>query len=259
MIKWNDTLPGMKLVAAMRLRDERRRDFLVRLLAGGLFSALPLLQSRPVQAGAAAVALPPGRSIYRLEGTVTINGQRAGLDSVIRPGDRVVTGADGLIIFVVGQDAFILRASGTLEIDAAAGVAADGTASTTVGTLRLLTGALLSVFGRGDHQVETPVASIGIRGTGLYLESEPGETYVCTCYGTAILAATADAASSETIIATHHDAPRYISAGAPAGRAIAPAPFKNHDDEELLLIESLVGRSTPFIVPARSLLRRRRY
>jgi hypothetical protein len=31
-----------------------------------------------------------------------------------------------------------------------------------------------------------------------------------------------------------------------AARRIVPAPFKNHDDVELMLIETLVGRVPPF-------------
>jgi len=239
--------------------DDRRREFLVRLLAAGLFSAVPLLQPRPAFAGATAAPgpLPPGRSIHRLQGDVRVNGNPATLDTMIGPADRVETGADGLVIFAVGQDAFILRANSTLELSP--GAASAGTVSASAGRMRVLTGALLSVFGKSEHTVETPVASIGIRGTGLYVESAPEESYVCTCYGTADIVAIADPASRETIVSTHHNAPRYITAGTAAGRGIAPAPFKNHDDEELLLIESLVGRTTPFIVPTRSPLRRRRY
>ncbi len=44
----------------------------------------------------------------------------------------------------------------------------------------------------------------------------------------------------------HHDAPRYILADAPTGEKIKSAPVINHTDEELELIESLVGRSVPF-------------
>ena len=239
--------------------DDRRREFLVRVLAAGLLSAVSVFRSPPAIAGATAAPgkLPPGRSIYRLQGDVRVNGNPATIETVIGPRDRVETGADGLVIFVVGQDAFILRANSTLELSP--GAAAADTASASAGRLRVLTGALLSVFGKSEHDVETPVASIGIRGTGLYVESTPEEVYVCTCYGTADIAATGDPASRETIVSTHHNAPRYITTGEPAGRGIAPAPFKNHDDEELLLIESLVGRTTPFIVPSRSPLRRRRY
>lgn len=37
--------------------------------------------------------------------------------------------------------------------------------------LRLLTGALLSVFGKGPRSVSGPTSTIGVRGTGLYLET----------------------------------------------------------------------------------------
>ena len=44
----------------------------------------------------------------------------------------------------------------------------------------------------------------------------------------------------------HHDAPRFIY---PAGRPriIERAPVINHKDEELILLESLVGRVPPFV------------
>ena len=46
------------------------------------------------------------------------------------------------------------------------------------------TGKLLSVHARGSNvQMSTVVATIGIRGTGVYLEADPEQTYVCTCYG----------------------------------------------------------------------------
>ena len=41
----------------------------------------------------------------------------------------------------------------------------------------------------------------------------------------------------------HHEAPRYVLA---SGQRIRPAPFINHSDLELMLIETLVGRVTPF-------------
>jgi hypothetical protein len=43
----------------------------------------------------------------------------------------------------------------------------------------------------------------------------------------------------------HHEQPRYIMAqGAP--QMIMNAPVVNHTDAELVLLESLVGRSVPF-------------
>ena len=84
--------------------------------------------------------------------------------------------------------------------------------------------------------------------TGVYVEAEPGESYVCVCYGTSDLVAADDPGVNETITAQHHDDPRYILTEGSSSR-IEPAPFKNHDDQELLLIETLVGRTPPYVVP----------
>jgi hypothetical protein len=55
-----------------------------------------------------------------------------------------------------------------------------------------------------------------------------------------------DAAARETVRTTHHEQPRYVMAtGAP--QMILRAPVLNHNDAELILLESLVGRQPPFI------------
>ena len=92
--------------------------------------------------------------------------------------------------------------------------------------LRLITGALLSVFGKDACSVRGPTSTIGIRGTGLYVEAEPDLTYVGTCFGTTDIAAADDPRISETIVSTRHDAPRYVLVRPDQGRRIVPAPFK---------------------------------
>ena len=72
---------------------------------------------------------------------------------------------------------------------------------------------------------------------------------MCVCYGTSDLSTADNPGISETIVSEHHTAPRYILANASASERIVPAPFINHDDQELLLIETLVGRTTPYLVP----------
>ena len=50
--------------------------------------------------------------------------------------------------------------------------------------LRLFTGKLLSVFETGrDREIVTTTATIGIRGTGCFLNVQPNSTYYCNCYG----------------------------------------------------------------------------
>jgi hypothetical protein len=63
---------------------------------------------------------------------------------------------------------------------------------------------------------------------------------------------TDDPASTDIVVATHHDKPLYITSKAQAGKNIQPAGFKNHSDQELMLIETLVGRSPPFVFPGTS-------
>jgi hypothetical protein len=243
--------------------EDPRRDFLVKALTMGAFAAgggwgwagrAEAMGSQPKQ-------LPPGRSIYRMRGEVLINGVPAEKGQLIRPNDDIETGSDSEVIFVVGKDAFIMREGGRLELSSdpvalasAAGLSGIRLAeaeSSILSGLRLISGKLLSVFGGRSRDerlgMRSPTATVGIRGTGLYMESEPDRTYVCTCYGATRLA-TADDATSEDIVATHHDSPRYILADGAAGRRIEPAPVINHTDMELLLIEELVGRTPPFTV-----------
>jgi hypothetical protein len=159
---------------------------------------------------------------------------------LLGPGDVLTGGHDAEILAVTGRDAFLVRAQSRLEFSAAAGEHA-------ISVLRLVTGALLSVFPPGtDRRIETPMAWIGIRGTGLYVEIEAVRTYVCTCYGTAELTPVDAPRAAETVRTTYHDEPRYIYRGGEP-RLIEKAPVINHTDAELILLEGLVGRKVPFV------------
>jgi len=246
--------------------EDPRRRILIKALAAGLFStALP---ERAALAssffGSVPGKLPAGQSIYRINGTATVNGKAATLQTRINPGDTVETGKDSEIIFVVnGNNSMILRANSHLVIEtphkpqvqapsqpnpqAAHEAEQNGFGSLLVSGLRLLSGKLLSVSRNTPMQVNTVNATIGIRGTGFYVESDPGQTYFCTCYGTTDVAAAHDPASRETVTSTHSHHPLYIVNDGGQGRNIRNAPFINHTDQELELIEALVGRTPPFV------------
>lgn len=217
------------------LKNTKRR-LLLHLLAAGVF--IPTFARKSVAAellGNTPQPLPPGKSIYELKGAVSINGVAANQDFQIKDGDVLMTGTNSRIIFVVGHNAYILRENSHVEISGD-GILTQG--------LRLLTGALLSVFGKGRHHITLPTATIGIRGTGVYVEASAEQAYICTCYGITEITASQDSSQSEQVVSKHHDAPRYVFAG--SGQLIQAAPFKNHTDMELMLIEALVGRTTPF-------------
>lgn len=225
--------------------DDPRRRLLIEALALGLLSAgLPgskllaadLLGNRPR-------TLPPGQSIYRLSGNCTVNGKEANKETRIGPSDTLHTGKDSEIIFVVGSSSMLLRGDSQVVLQSSN----KGTAADTLTGMELQKGRLLSVYAPGSHQVRTATATIRITGTGMYIESDPERTYFCTCYGFARISANDDPQSQDTVASKHHDRPLYILAGNKSpGKSIQAAPFVNHTDDELAIIEALVGRTVPF-------------
>lgn len=184
-----------------------------------------------------------GQSIHKLRGKVWVNGKLANLKTRIGPNDSVRTGSQSRVSFVVGNDAFLLRSNSHLKM-----AARNSTGG--LGLLRLLTGKLLGVYGKGPQRaVKTVTATIGIRGTGVYVEADEQRSYVCTCYGVTDVY-TADEKTKTTVKAKHHDRPLYVIKDE-QGERIEDAPFINHTDEELELLEALVGRKPEYAFPKR--------
>jgi len=220
--------------------DDPRRRILIQGLAAGFFSSAGNAAAQLF--GRAPGKLPAGQSIYRVSGRVTVNSQEATLQTRIVSGDTVETAPNAEVVFAVAEDAFLLRGGSRMVIEKPP--------SGLTSALRLVTGKILSVFGRGrPTRIITATSTIGIRGTGVYTETDPEQTYFCTCYGVAEVTANNDPSSKETVVATHHDKPLYILAKGKKGESIRRAPFINHTDQELALIETLVGRTPPFVFP----------
>lgn len=212
-------------------RDARRRRLLLALMGAGL--GVPAL----LREASAQNLIPEAQGMRNLDGDVRINGQRVAIGALVRPGDVVTTGSNAYAMFVVGRDAYLVRESSRLAL---AGQ------SLVVSSLRLITGKVLSVFGRSDARREllTRTATIGIRGTGGYLEADYDRTYFCLCYGTADLTPTMQPGSREVYSSTHHETPRYIY-GDNRAAMMERAPLINHSDSELVMLEGLVGRRPP--------------
>lgn len=226
---------------------DARRRFLVQALSAGWLAGGAGWSPTALAAlfGKLPGKLPEGRSIFEIKGEVLVNGQPATERTVIAPSDRVTTGANSYVIAAVGANAFILRDRSTLDL---------GGANPLKQVLRLVTGKFLGVFGKlgagQSRSLHTTIATIGIRGTGVYAEADPDRTYLCTCYGTTDLASVADPSATAQVTARHHDAPKYILAEPDNGQRITPAPFINHTDLELMTLEALVGRKVPFGLPS---------
>jgi len=211
--------------------SDRRRRMVLRLIAAGLIGADTLARAPRGWAQQAA------DGVNRLIGTVSVNGRAADVGTPVGPGDSVTTGPDGHAVIVIGDNAFLFRNDSEVEFEPEP----DNVA---VRALTVVSGAILSVFGPGDNTIRTPVASIGIRGTGAYVDSRANQTYVCICYGEADFRS-AEGQVLDSVQTFHHDAPKRIHAET-TGARIEPAPVIDHTDAELILLESLVGRVPPF-------------
>lgn len=228
-----------------------------------------------VRQALAAGNAPIAAGVQRIKGEVSINGKPALQGMLVAAGDTVRTGPGAEIVYVIGQDAFLQRDNSVVSfgVDAAQNL------------MRVVSGKILSVFGKGPRTIKTSTATFGIRGTGCYIEDTPagqaqqgfpsvvgaGETamptgqsrpeeataikaangpasstYFCLCYGEVELIPTA-APHEKTIYRTrHHEKPLTISDDMSMPTMMAPAKVINHTDMELTLLESLVGRNPPF-------------
>jgi len=208
-------------------------------VAGGL-TCLPGGPAGAFWFGSKSKKLADEQSIFTLKGEVLVNGTQADRKTRIRAGDSLRTGDRSEVVFAVGGDSFILRDNSEMVI---------GGGGFLIDSLRVLTGRLLSVFAKRrpgqSLNLSASTATIGIRGSGVYLEVEPDLTYLCTCYGQVAVSASDDPDDSELITTTNHDSPRYISRQPSRGSRIRPAPVINHTNTELQLLEELVGRQVP--------------
>lgn len=220
-------------MAEREQRDERRRRFMARALAA---SALVPGGVGGLLSEALAQGKVKARGVDRFRGQVTVNGQPAKRGLPVKPGDSIVTGPKSYVTFVVGEDAFLVRGSSKLQL------VGDGMLTTVA---KVITGKLLSVFAPGGpREIQGGMATIGIRGTGAYIEVSAERDYFCLCYGEAQIVPRANPEAAETVKTVHHDAPRYIYPN--KDKVIERAPVINHKDDELILLESLVGRVPAF-------------
>ena len=209
----------------MDFRDTRR----------ALLAALGTGIGMPAALRIALAQSSPTQGMRTVRGEVSVNGKAVKAGAAVHAGDIVATGASALASFVVGQDAFLMRQDSRVELMGSGAL---------VSVLQLVAGKLLGVFGSGgERRLATATATIGIRGTGAYIEAEATRTYFCLCYGTAEVSATLGGAR-ESYSTRHHESPRYIY-GDGRKRSIVRANVANHTDSELILLESLVGRTPP--------------
>ncbi len=223
-----------------------RRTLLKLLAAAGVLGPAGLSGLIRDALAAGNNPVPPG--LHKATGEVRINGQPARPGMLVQPGDTVSTGPGAEAIYVIGQDAYLQRDRSTVSFAAEGGKQ----------LMRVVTGKILSVFGKGPRDIRVSTATLGIRGTGCYIEDQPAkvdaggtvrapaQTYFCLCYGTVDLLPTAIPEQREVYTTAYHDKPMIIYDDPAMAKCMAPAAVVNHTDAELVLLENLVGRWPPF-------------
>lgn len=183
-------------------------------------------------------------NVVELLGEARVNGARLRPDQTIQTGDEVATGPDTTLVFVIGNASFKMRQNSRMSVDR-------GGSLSVVSVLRLLSGGVVSAWGRGNNrQIVTPTMTAGIRGTGVYTEifgQDAARSYFCNCYGTVEVASGRDQATSQ---AQYHQS-FWADAQPRNGRFLSPAPALNHGDEELEALARLIGQRTAWQVAGR--------
>ena len=237
----NDVTPASPYLGAL-LRSTRsatkqdtsaaRRQF----LSASALAVTGLMLPWPAEAA--------GSQIHTLRGKVSINGKVANSKDSIQPGDTVTTGSDGYIVFTVGESAFFLRSRSELVFEKPA----DVSSAIVLGLLRLVTGALGATFKSGSPvRLRTANATIGIRGTGVYMETRGNGTYFCTCWGKTDLSVADQPQERESVVSERHT-PRMIAYKRQGDLGfITPASFETHTDAEMEMLERCVNRKAPWV------------
>lgn len=217
-----------------------RRTTLIQLAALGLLG--PAGISGYIQEALAKGDAPVLSGIQSLTGSAAINGKDAKVGSAVNPGDRVSTGKDSLAVVVVGKDAYLLRDGTNVAFEQSQSKPG------VLESVLISTGKVLSVFAKRSEngvRVRAANATIGIRGTGCYIEVQDTRTYFCLCYGEAAIDG-AGMAQSKIIKTTHHESPVWLDDRGGVMK-VESAGFVNHNDSELIMLEKLCGREPPFV------------
>ena len=192
--------------------------------------------------GGLPVATAQQRSnVVQLTGDALLNGSRLRSDQTIQTGDQLQTGPGSSMFFAMGNASFLVRQNTMMTVER-------GTTLNAVSVLRMVTGAVASVWSKGSNRsIITPTLTAGIRGTGVYTEvvaEQDSRTYFCNCYGSVELYSGGVQKVSE---AQYHQSFWSQTQGAP----LSPAGAINHSDEELEFLAQLIGQRTAWQIMGR--------
>ncbi|MEQ1516668.1 MAG: hypothetical protein ABL931_09290 [Usitatibacteraceae bacterium] len=217
-----------------------RRATIKQLAALGLLG--PAGISGLIQEALAKGDAPVIKGINSLTGSATVNGVAAKSGTPVKPGDTVATSDGSTAVIVIGKDGFLLRGNSSVKFEESK------SDPSILRSVLIVTGKILAVFSKRMNEevvLRVPNATVGIRGTGCYIETAPARTYFCLCYGAAAITG-AGVSQPQLINTTHHENPVWLDDRGGVMK-VEKAGFVNHNDDELIMLERLNGREPPFV------------
>ena len=198
-----------------------------------------------VAMGGLPAAIAQVRSnVVQKTGDALLNGLSLQPGQSIQTGDQISTGPGANLMFVIGNAAFQVRQNSMLTVER-------GDSLNAVSLLRLLTGAVVSVWGKGrSRSIVMPTITAGIRGTGVYSEvfaEQNNRSYFCNCYGVVDL----DSNGEKRVSTADYHQAFWGEVEPKGGRNFTPANAINHTDEELEFLAKLIDQQTNWQVLGR--------
>lgn len=172
------------------------------------------------------------RGKIKFKGNVLINGKQIKKNQSVQVNDTIQTvGENSYIEFALKQDAFKISNDAIITLGG----------HKKVSDIDVKKGRLLAVFKTGRNRtIKTLNATMGIRGTGVYINATKDKTNFCTCYGKTTLYENDHKHEGIELQATHHN-PVVIENG-----KISKMGMAGHEDDELRILEAMVGRKPAF-------------
>ena len=222
------------------VNNAERRLHLKRLAALG--ALVPAGLAGLIQDALAAEDAVVRQGFHKIEGAVNVNGKPATMSTIVKAGDEVSTAEGSTAMVVIGKDAYLLRGGTGVTFES------NRRTPTIVTQVLVATGKLLAVFGKRLNNgvtIQGRNATIGIRGTGCYLEVGDTRSYFCLCYGEATIDCPGMAQPTR-LKTSHHDNPVWLDSRGGV-TAVETANYAYHTDAELIMLEALQGREPPFV------------
>jgi len=196
-----------------------------------------LLVAVAVCYGQTGKPVPQIPTITYLEGTVTIDGQRAAIGDTVPLGAVVETSVQSVVDIEFGtRNAIRLSENTTLVLNS---LNLQTGSQLRQGSLTLC----LKHLARGERGeaflVRTPSAVCGVRGTSFFMKVEsPASTYVCACNG-AVQILEQDGGLLREVVASHHKGVRIADTG--ASPHLEDAPMLYHTDADVEAVAADIG------------------